>query len=404
MKTNIGAVILCAVMTLFVLYVHISGFTTSMIDHQTAEYNLERDYIANRFLEETVEIHRTHPVFSRRPMVTFLIDKVSFWLNVDTANAYVIVQFSLMFLSGLALFILSNLILKSHVKAAISVLSYYLSFTILFAFFTTNYTYANLLQYLLIFVSLIQFKKKHSVLGALFFGLSLYCHESGIVLIPGMYLIQHDIKPKKRILNVLGAIVLYGLLLVVTIGTEKQIDETSQYFLSRFEFYQFNFQNWRYASESFFSVFLASGVPAYLIWRSKEKGNFSEPKQGFWLGLALSIPLFFFLAKARESRLFATALVFVWPILGHYIQVFFAELRQMLTRQFQTNKWPLMFALVSSLGLSYILSYMLYQQTGQLPDSNFHNEFLFIALFAILLDVQLKMFWNKKHQLDQAMS
>ncbi|MFZ1331612.1 MAG: hypothetical protein WAR83_05465 [Flavobacteriales bacterium] len=393
MKIHVVGVGFNLIMTLFVLYVHVSGFTTSMIDHQTAEYNLERDLIANDYLTEEVDNRRTHPVFSNRPLVTTCIDLVSGSLNIDTGKAYVLVQFSFLFFSGLLLYYLAFSIFQKPDLAFLSTLSYYLSFTILFAFFSTNYTYDNILQQLLIFGAFLLLMKNILIVATLVFGLSMFAHESGLLLLPGLYLFLMKGTKTERFGVIAGSLIVWAVLLSLVIGTEAKIVEANETFISRFELYKVNFQNWRYTSESLFSVLLAVGVPSYLLWCYPNlipRSMHVSWNRSYWLSLIIIIPVVMFMANARESRLFAIPLVFLWPILGPFVRQFFMDVVGGTRKFYQTQRKQLALFLVGSIVLSAFMAYAVYQQTGQLPDSNLHNEFLFVALAAVLYHYQLR--------------
>ena len=141
-------------------------------------------------------------------------------MNIDIAYAYVIVQFSFLFFSGMLLYYLASAIFDGSHLAVLSTLSYYLSFTILFAFFSTNYTYDNILQQLFLFAALLLFVKNLPVAATLVFGLSMFAHESGLLLLPGLYFFLVNRTKKERIGVMAGSLFVWAVLLSLVIGTE----------------------------------------------------------------------------------------------------------------------------------------------------------------------------------------
>jgi len=212
------------------------------------------------------------------------------------------------------------------------------------------------------------------------------------MLLPSLWILLEKVSNSLKFRFLAIIVLIYSILLAFTLGSHERIAQTNGYFLSRFELYKYNFQDWNYSIESIFSIILALGIPSYLLWANSKdiSKKFCRWMNAYIIAAVVCIIVFLFLAKARESRLFATALVFLWPILGPYVYSFFIDLRSLSRNYWAKAKWEFLAIIVGTISLSVVISYLLYRQTGQWPNSNFHNEFLFIGLSVIGLHFTLK--------------
>ena len=299
-----------------------------MINWKTETVNTEHKMISNQHLTETVVYHKTQPAFAKRPLTTWSIEVLAYHTPLNMGEAFVVVNFGLLFVCGIALFYLARLLLENTRLANFSVLFFFLSFTVLFSFFPTNYSYDEPLQYLLIFLSILALIRKKWGLFILGFSLSLIARESTIILLPAiaLYFMEFERKTlfRSESIKKMGALVLpvviyiaflYLFITFSGIGKESKDDLDG-----RFSHFLINFQNQEYAVESFLSFALAIGVQAYFLFSYVANNPLTSLEKklirSFLLTVIFNTLIVLTTTLARETRLFALPLVFIWPIFG----------------------------------------------------------------------------------------
>ena len=137
-----------ALLTLLVYVIHVNEKVNSMLNDFKAE-------IDQGYLKEVYEFHKTvQAAFMKRPITTFLIEKIHQFFSIEIGTSFVVLNFSCLFLSSLLLFYLSKLLTKSTLKAYVNSLIFFLCFPIIFMFFVPIYTYDEPLQLVFIFAGL----------------------------------------------------------------------------------------------------------------------------------------------------------------------------------------------------------------------------------------------------------
>ena len=173
--------IVSALLTSFIFCLHVFSRFTTMINGGSFT-------ISNTALSETVNLHKTHPVFFRRKLTTWCIDTFSEFANIEIGYSFVIINFFFLFLNGIILYFLAIQLTKDVRLSIFSLITYYLCFSNLFIFFPPVYTYDEPLQFCFILLSLIMFFKKRYWSFLLIFSISIVVRESSIILIPGLFL------------------------------------------------------------------------------------------------------------------------------------------------------------------------------------------------------------------------
>lgn len=106
--------------------------------------NEKNSIISNGFITSQIKYHTEFAPFARRPLTSYLVKSTSTSMGVSLGEAFVMVNFFLLFLIGLLLFRLSKVIGSGFQKGIVNLIIYYLSFTVLFAFFPQFLAMMNL--------------------------------------------------------------------------------------------------------------------------------------------------------------------------------------------------------------------------------------------------------------------
>jgi hypothetical protein len=384
-----------------------------MINWKTETVNKAHKIISNQHLTETVVFHKTQPAFAKRPLTTYFIEVLANHTPLNIGEAFVAVNFGLLFFCGIALFYLSRLILENTRLSNFSVLFFFLSFTVLFSFFPTNYSYDEPLQYLLIFLSLVAMIKKKWELFILGFSLSLIARESTIILLPAIALYFMEFKWKslfhsesiKKMLALILPVVIYAAFLYLFISLSGIGKESKDDLSGRFSHFLINFQNQEYAVESFLSLALAVGVQAYFLFSylSNNPLTATEKKliKAFLLTMVFNTIIVLTTTLARETRLFALPLVFIWPIFG---KVLIQELKilgsaknylKLVTNPISIGTLILLWA------FCFLIYRFIYIQTNGIRQNHLDEYLLlFSALISLHFVMKIRLKYSKNNQLS----
>ncbi len=387
---------------LFIFKVHTLKKSNSMINWKTETINTKRHTISEEYLVQLVDFHKTELAFIKRPLTTYSIELLSHTTSLSIGQSFVVVNFTLLFFCGIALFYLAKLILDDSRFSNFSVLFFYLSFTVLFSFFPANYSYDEPLQYLLIFLSFAALLKRKWVLFILWFTIAIIARESSILILPAfaLYFFGFTFKKPfqteniKRILALVVPVVFYAVFLYLFI-TLSGIGKASQNDLtSRLSHFLFNFQSQEYAVESFFSLALAIGVHVYFLFSylSDNVLNGMEKKlvKSFLLTLIINTIIVLISTLARETRLFALPLIFIWPVFGkillHELKILGSPKNYL---KLVNNILPIG-TLILLWAFCFLIYRFIYTQTNGVT-KNYLDEYLLVMSALISLHFVIKM-------------
>jgi hypothetical protein len=367
--------------------------------------------ISNFALSETIELHRTHPVFIRRKITTWLVDFLADLSGLEIGISFVLVNFSFLFFSGILVFKLSKLFSPNFSHNIFSLIGYFLSFPILFMFFPPVYSYDEPLQFCLIFLSLIYFFKEAYWKFSFIFGVSLITRESGIIILPALFFVfvynwknslLQNFTNKKVLIKCASftlSILLYGSYLLYFTRNSKVNEASKEYFLQRLSYIKWNFQNSEFAIESIGGFLLVFAIPIYFYFIRRNKKDITGIKErkmlmAFFITLIINTAIVYLNTKAREVRLFLIPMFFLWPIFG---SLFFNEISLFLKfdqykNVFLNLKRSLIFFLMTLINL--YLSFILYHPTAG-PKKGVFNLYMFISFTAILIHYMLSVQKNK---------
>ena len=297
------------IMTIISLVLHFS----TLPDRMTA---FER-------LAQIVEYHHVDETFSQRPVTTFLIKSVSSILSIGIGKAFVLVNFGFLLLSGYLVGFLSSYFNKSNLASILNVVLFFLTFSNFFIFFDPIYTYDEPIQYTFILLSMIALNRNRFIWFSLCFGMAMITKETSVILLPGLYLLYTQLnkgnayKGNYLRLAFVAPLIIYSLYLGWYCSFESNLKVTS-----RLNLVKYNFQDLQHAIESIVSFLLVVAIGIYSSLRvpvSKLTSQLNIFRKAFIVTLIMNTLLVFFMAYARESRLFALPLFFVWPILSRLV-------------------------------------------------------------------------------------
>lgn len=383
--------------------IHIHPAFNSMINFQTSVYNVEGQLFSDDYIRVVLDYHKEHPVFARRPLTTFLVEFTDQAIGIGLAAAFAWVGFFFFYINGLLVYVLARCMKSTSLQALLAMIAYLLSFTILFPYFRTTYTYDEPLQYFFCLLALIGLYKPSK--GLMLFGLTgcLFARESSLVLFPSFFLLYYfkdagafkirwDVIRKGLlfVLPVLVYMVYYVYhLSVFEAGVESNYDEASV----RVSQLSYNFQSTAYTVEtlSLFSIVYLFPVTLLLIQPRADRSGMLI--KAFWILLILNTAMVLLGARVSESRVLTLPLLLLWPIMGRYLLATVQNMKRLL----QVKKMRMMFVLSMAIMVvvSYFIAFKFYVQTGAKAEENLFNEYYFVVVFISGMLVLLQVFQKK---------
>lgn len=389
MLKKVGAILFHAVLTLLVYKIHVNEKVNSMLNDFKAE-------IDQGYLNEVYLFHKTgQAAFMKRPITTFLIEKIHQFLSIEIGTSFVVLNFSCLFLSSLLLFYLSKQLTKSTLKAYLNSLVFFTCFPIIFMFFVPIYTYDEPLQLVFLFAAFLAFFNQKNILFLFLFTMSVFVRESSLILIPALFVLKF---PNIRFNNIFGIVknnfaeVLYlilpAILYFISIKFYVNFYDINQAEANengiRWMCLSQNFESDKAVIESISAFFLVLLIPIYFLLTSKSNELFSEKYKGlvkaFLVTLVINTLIAYFLTKVRESRVIMLPLVFLWPM---FSLVFSSKIKLI----FEIKNWiqlvqkPLLFILmVGLIYWSFDFSFFNYKATIGFPKDHYFNNYLFVLL------------------------
>ncbi len=380
--------------TLIILLVHVTRGISTMV-------NGGGFGISNFSLTEIVNLHRTHPVFIRRKVTTLLIDFCSNIFSINIGSAFVLVNFTLLFFSGILIFYLSRRFTNNYILNMYSLYAYYLCFPIFFMFFPPVYSYDEPLQFCLILFSLICYYRDNYLIFAIVFGTSLIVRESGVILLPALFFVfvynwgeslYQNIKSKEfwvRSLSIVMSLIIYLFYLLFFIKTNASNQASKEYFLQRFSYIKWNFQSAIYSIESIGGFLLIFLVPlSFLFINRFQKSQLTVKNKkmlyAFFITLLINTLVVYMNTKSREVRLFLMPLFFLWPIFGTLFYENFKLIFKMFSFKslFLSGRRSIFF--VIAFLINAVLSFGIYRTTIG-PRVGVFNLYLFFSFSVVIL-------------------
>jgi hypothetical protein len=396
-----------ALLTLLVYVIHMNKYVNSMLNDFKAE-------IDQGYLTEVYEFHKTgQAAFMKRPITTFLIEKIHILFKIELGTAFVWLNFVSLFCASLVLFYLSKTLTKSYLKAYLNSLLFFLCFPIIFMFFVPIYTYDEPLQLIFIFAALLAFFKQKQALFLILFTVSIFVRESSLLLLPAIFVLKFPTVRLNTIFSVVKANLMHVLFLVspaiVYFGAIKiyvnyfniqQVE--AQENAIRWMCLLQNFESDKSVFESIAAFFLVLLIPVYFIVTTKSTELFSSKHKGlvkaFILTLVVNTIIAYSMTKVREARILMLPLVFLWPI---FSAVFLSKLSLMISFNswIQLFKKPFLLLLLGGfLYASYELAFFNYKATIGFPKDHYFNHYFFCLFTVFSIHVCLSIANKQKKQ------
>lgn len=373
------------------------SFLWHMTEDSDSMLNTKNHRIANEEIAAIIDAHKTVPAFAQRPLTTLIIEKVAHATGVGLGVSFALINFSFLFISGLLLYRLALIQVTKRSWALLSMLVYFFCFSNLYLFFPPIYGYDEPLQFCLILLGFIALVHRKWIVYLIAFTLALVARESSSILIPGfVYLVwaQRD-RVTSRIpivfqwLIVILPIVFHAVFVVVFLKWNGIQKEAIIDFWDRFEGFKVNTETPQAAIESLTSLFLVIGLPVYFLWSHLRRNRISPEKwvfvRAFLITLVINTVVVMTVTKAREARLFAIPLFFLWPILGELLVQEFGMLFQKGNYKRLVQKWTNGLIFLMLLGLNYVFSFFCYNSTVSGDSDHYFNEYLFISLIVVTI-------------------
>lgn len=321
----IFAMSISAIFTIIILNLNIFVLESSLNGYAT-----ETKRIDNINLQNEYNLHKTHAVFSMRPLTNLFTYSLSSLFNISISISLLIIFGFFILLDGILIYILSKNFNLKPIERIFSILIFYLSFHILFSFSATLHTYDEPVHYAFIFISLIYYFKQKYVYFAFGFTLALVARETSIFLVPALLFLEYKRGMSLRpiLVSFLAAGIMYLSFYLNYLRYIDFTDKNLRYFRSeRFNEWKFSFQDIQHTKESLIMFFITLFPSVALLLHKLRSKSRNILTSAFLITFLINTPIAFFTARAQESRIFALPLVWIWPLLGNHFSQFVEDLK-----------------------------------------------------------------------------
>ncbi|MBK9147784.1 MAG: hypothetical protein IPM12_08200 [Flavobacteriales bacterium] len=264
------------------------------------------------YIESVIAAHSdgSDPAFVRRPWTTISIGALSA-IGLTPKQAFIAVGSIGFFIAGVLVFRIALQLGADKRIALWSQALFHVSPTVLMAWFDPLYTYDEPIQYALLLAAILLLLQQRWLLFVPVLFTALMARETSLLLLPALILVA----PRRRLAllaTLVATAVFAAWLAVAPHGTSAA--ELSADLDRRTEYLAVNFSAGRIGETVGFMV-LVLALPLFLLIRQR----IAVPHawfRGFFVVLALNVPLVLVGGYAREARLFALPLILAWPWIG----------------------------------------------------------------------------------------
>ncbi|MBT5262928.1 MAG: hypothetical protein HOL80_03470 [Candidatus Magasanikbacteria bacterium] len=323
----VSLVFLAAMLVLHILF-------PSMLNGFGGEVYKLNGVLSDEFIKATLDYHNILPAFARRPIMSFFLEFFHITFGLRYSIAFILLGFATLFCSGMLVAFLGRMFGLTKKAAQVSVVFFYSGMTIFFAFFGPMYSYDDPFQYVFLLLSLCFLYTRRYVLFVVVFFFALVARETSIILLPTMVFFCFS-KDKHmwsfsciwfKVVLCAIPVLMYGLFLFLFLQHTNMLAPTQEYMGGeRFVHWQFNFQSMQFGVETVFSIILPLLIPTMVLWYYTKHHTVTLFEKrltyAYIVSIIINTIIVVVTARAREARLFALPLIFLWPILGKYALV-----------------------------------------------------------------------------------
>lgn len=318
MKENHKIYLLCLFFVGLIFSLHF--IFPSMLNGMTALGDGPR--ISHDLSDSYWRLHKTNPSFAGRYLVSGLASVFND-LGVSFAWSFIIINFTALFFVGILIYKIAEHFKLNFKQKKLSLVLFYLGFSIFFAFFRSIDTYDDPLQYIFLLGCVLAFLKNKNLLGSTLFLASLVARESGLILIPGLYLIIQHRSRIYKILSLAIPTLIYSAINYYILSQLNLWNKNAEYTKnSRLTHLFYNFQDIHFSIETIVYAFLVLSIPFFIIYLARQKKIIEASHKNFIIAAVISFLINTIVVvtttRAREARLYALPLIFLWPLLGYY--------------------------------------------------------------------------------------
>jgi len=264
------------------------------------------------FADQAILLRETS-FFARRPVMLFLIE---LWHQGLAIPRYIVFQS----VNALSLFVCLVMIHRESERARartglLSQLLFVTSYTIFFAFLSPMDTFSEFFQYAMLLIGFFLLET-NPVVSTIALMLACLERENSMFMLPALLWLGY--RHRSVFPTLLPFYIASGLGIFWYLFGASMADAPH-----RFQHFGRNFADVRFTVETILSVVLALGIPGTLALRALMlKDNVElDPRlraylEAFLITVIVTIPLTLVTGLAREARLFALPLIFIWPIAG----------------------------------------------------------------------------------------
>lgn|GEM_PF-5750157 len=268
-------------------------------------WEIDNGQLSNRYLEETIYFHASEWTFSRRMVLTTLIDGTSSVFNISSSLSFVLLNSFILFLAGDQLGKLTAEVQNNWKAGKIGTLLFFTCFPIIFCFFAPVYTFDDLLQVLLLITSVRLLLQSRWQLFSAAITLAMLTRESTLLIVPLLWLFVPDQHRKQLWLNLIP-----GTVLTILLWGYHFFDGQSTLF-KRVACLEFNFCDLEHCIESVLSLLMVLSISRCFMKFSPMLDRQKRMLAIVALGFHTLVILMF--ACAREIRLFYLPLYLLIP-------------------------------------------------------------------------------------------
>ncbi len=345
------------------------------------------------FLTSTINYHITFPPFAGRVATTTLIKIIHLLFHTDLAISFILVEFGLLFACVILVYILARNLRLSHKHALWSVGLFFGSYTILFAFFSSIYTYDDPLQYLFFFLTLFALFSKRWWLVFLFLCGAVITRETTVLLFPGLLFFLFDNRlgmgKLSKVSTWVKVLLLFTIPTIIGVGGMISIlfykglwSKRLAYVAStRFSFLSFNITNNAFALETLVLILFVVVVPLVVILyegRGDTDLRHQRLLRASLITALINTPVVLFTARVREARLLALPFVFTWPLLGMYLPAILHRIRRTFVYMLKYWYWSIP-VVIFLFGVGYIFWYRTFYPTDSAGFEWGYRIYFFVA-------------------------